>query len=585
MKINLHSNPPVIHQEGNLIFLANGNICLAYQLELPEIYSLSEVDFERLHSCWVQALKNLPDGTVIHKQDLYLQKKFRSAEGGNQSFLANATRRYFEGRQGFSHSSYLFFCWPKSRAFNKTGFSNPFLKIRRERLTEIERAAEFFLQAVGDTLNYLSGSGYFNLEELEEEQVSELTINYFNGFKSDVDTDIIFQGKDLVIGNRYYGMLAINNERCFADQVHTSILNSRFSSDEISFHQGYLDDLGLELETEHVVNQMIYLDDRSRWINILNKRREELLKSVNFGTQNKISLERIEEILDQVNRDDQARIVRGQTNILFWSSEKPTLLDISSRIKGALKELDIRPYEPVGMALHQYFLNSYFGFSSGISNDDLYVTDLKHILCLWLNTTNYKSDGEGILFNDRLTNTPVVKDVWDEGKKRIKARNFAIFAPTGEGKSFLANNILRQFFEAGTRLVIIDLGGSYSKFAKLYPHQHIILRYEAGKNLGINPFYIQSKDDLSPERVEDLTAFLLELSASGLKVARERQVALKKILLDYYDNTQKHHSLEGFYRYVEEHSEEIETKLRIPREFFDPIHFLHLMSEYVGTGI
>ena len=100
---------------------------------------------------------------------------------------------------------------------------------------------------------------------------------------------------------------------------------------------------------------------------------------------------------------------------------------------------------------------------------------MKHALCLLNHTTNYKSDPQGILFNDRLHNLPVLKDVWDARKKRIKARNFAIFAPTGEGKSFLANNILRQFFEQGVRLVIIDLGGSYNKFAKLYPDDHIVL--------------------------------------------------------------------------------------------------------------
>src|SRR5699024_4529239 len=105
-----------------------------------------------------------------------------------------------------------------------------------------------------------------------------------------------------------------------------------------------------------------------------------------------------------------------------------------------------------------YFLNSYFCFSSNFSDYDLYVTDLKHALCLFINNSNYKSDETGIIFNSRNQNTPVLKDVWDEEKKRIKARNFAIYAPTGEGKSFLANNILRQYFEQGVRLVIIDLG-------------------------------------------------------------------------------------------------------------------------------
>jgi len=135
---------------------------------------------------------------------------------------------------------------------------------------------------------------------------------------------------------------------------------------------------------------------------------------------------------------------------------------------------------------------------------------LKHALCLFVNNTNYRTDRQGIIFNDREHNIPVLKDVWDEKKKRIKARNFAIFAPTGEGKSFLANNILRQYFEMGVRLVIIDLGGSYTKFASLYPEQFTVLRYESGKNLGINPFYVANSSDITPERLEDLSVFLFD---------------------------------------------------------------------------
>ena len=171
-------------------------------------------------------------------------------------------------------------------------------------------------------------------------------------------------------------------------------------------------------------------------------------------------------------------------------------------------------------------------------------------------------------------------------KRRIKARNFAIFAPTGEGKSFLANNILRQYFESGVRLVIIDLGGSYSKFAKLYPDQYITLRYEQGKNLGINPFDINNLHDLSPERLEGLTVFLLELFASGLKVAKAQEVALKKILQQYYSVTRTEiHSLEAFYNFVRETKATLLDDLGIDTDYFNTTNFLHIMSEYVGEGL
>ena len=202
-----------------------------------------------------------------------------------------------------------------------------------------------------------------------------------------------------------------------------------------------------------------------------------------------------------------------------------------------------------------------------------------------VNNTNYKSDATGIIFNDRQYNTPVLKDVWDEKKKRIKARNFAIFAPTGEGKSFLANNILRQYFESGVRLVIIDLGGSYTKFAKLYPDQYAVLRYESGKNLGINPFYISDLKDLTPERLEDLSVFLFELFASDIKVTKAESVSIKKILGHYYNQVPEHHSLHSFYEFIENRQSSLLEDLKIHPDYFNITNFLHIMSEYVGNGL
>ncbi len=581
MKINLQKHPPVIYQDNRLIYLANGNIAIGFKVRLPEVYSLSEKDFEELHSNWCQALKGLPSGTIVHKQDIYLRSAYDESVLPSKTFLADATRDYFNARPYLKHSCYLFFTWPRSRRIQKTVRANPFVKAPASLPKDVDHAIQVFLQSVDEAVDYLNNSRKIDFKVLTENEVAQLTEDYFNGFTTEVHTDILL-GHELTIGNQHVDMLAINNEKCFLDNVSTSKSNPRFTSDEFSFHQGFIDDLGLGLNENHIVNQVIVLDDRSRWIGVLNKRREELMKSVQFGTRNKVVLERIEDILSEVNNDDQARIIRGHLNITFWDNEKIGLDRIRSAIQAVLKDLNIKAYHPRGSSLHKYYLHSYFGFTQAFSDEDFYVTDLKHAICVWLNNSNYRNDADGIHFNDRLYNIPVIKDVWDEDKRRIKARNFAIFAPTGEGKSFLANNILRQFFESGTRLVIIDLGGSYSKFARLYPADHMILRYEQGRNLGINPFYIQQGDDLNPERIEDLTAFLLELSASGLKVAKEREVALKKLLLAYYQNTRKDHSLASFYHFVETHRKEP----TIPSEkYFDTEHFLHILSEYVDDGI
>lgn len=584
-KINLASNPPIVDIQENIAFGNNGNIIACYQVELPEIYALSDRDFEEMHSSWFHALKTLPSSYVVHKQDVYLKKIYTAEKLPNKSFLEKATHEYFKGRQYMEHLSYIFFVFNKNKSFNSTGVINPFKKIPKSKAILLDDEFKKFINVVNDAVSFLNNSRKMVLKHLSADCINDLTNNYFNGYIKDIDTDILLEKDHIQIGENFFDLLAVNSELCFSDQVQTSKTNEHFTSDSFVFQQGFIDGLGLSLKENHIVNQIIYLDDKAKWRNLLEKRIEELKKSSNFGSQNKVILGKIQDVLDKINIDDSSRIVRGQFNCIFWDKSLTALNQIASKIKSEFKALDIVPYYPLGEQRINYFLNSFFCYSSNFSNDNLYVTDLKHALCLLINNTNYQSDDQGIIFNDREHNMPVLKDVWDERKKRIKARNFAIFAPTGEGKSFLANNILRQYFEQDVRLVIIDLGGSYTKFAKLYPGKHAILRYESGKNLGINPFFIQNAADLTPDRLEDLATFLFELFGSDIKVNKAVSVSIKKILLHYYDRVREKHSLESFYRFIESSREHLLEDLKIHTDYFNISNFLHITSEYVGKGL
>ncbi|MGJ8550690.1 TraG family conjugative transposon ATPase [Winogradskyella wichelsiae] len=583
--INLSKYYPIVAIKDHMVFANNGNVVLCYKGHLPEIYSLSEKDFEDIHSAWFQAFKSLPIGTVVHKQDIYLKTIYNSEPLPNTTFLEKATHAHFKGREHITHHCYLFFILTKNKTLNHPKYVNPFKTISKGIALELDENINSFANAVNDSVSFINNSRRMEFVPLPPEAIQQLTRQYFNGFNEGFDTDILLEKKNVTIGENHFDALAVNSELCFGDHVQSSKTNEKFTSDDFVFHQGFIDGIGLTLNENHIVNQMLYLDDKQKWRKLLDKKIEELNKSSNFGSQNKVVLGKIQHILDQINADDNSRIIRGHLNIIYWSKDAKTLDKITSQIKTEFKELDIIPYYPRGEERKNYILNSYCCFSSNFSNNDLYVTDLKHALCLFINNTNYKSDKAGIIFNDRAHNIPVLKDVWDEKKKRIKARNFAIFAPTGEGKSFLANNILRQYFESGVRLVIIDLGGSYTKFAKLYPEKYTVLRYESGQNLGINPFYISDVKDLTPERLEDLSVFLFELFASDLKVTKAQSVSVKKILRHYYRHTSKQHSLEGFYNYIEKHQKDLLSRLKIHPDYFNVTSFLHVMSEYVGDGL
>ncbi|WP_108423244.1 TraG family conjugative transposon ATPase [Flagellimonas amoyensis] len=583
--MNFNDTYPIVDVDQNKVLANNGNLAFAYRLELPEIHSLSEQDFEELHGLWFQALKSLPAGTLVHKQDIYQKTAFDTGRLPKSTFLAKATHKHFEGREHLSHTSLLFFVWPKNKSVNSSRLVNPFAHIPKKMPETLWEKTEQFGNSVREVVNFLNNGPHLSLIPFNQAALIQYTDDYFNGFNKGFDTDIELKKDRVQIGDHFFGAMAVNNEICFGDAVQTSRPNEKYTTDGFLFHQGYIDGLGLTFPGDHIINQVIHLDDRHKWRKLLEKRLEELAKSSNFGSQNKVLFDKVTSTLAKINNDDSSRIVRAQLNVVLWSKSEKELGHTLSDLTARFKELDIHPYRPQGQARIHYLLNSYPLFSSNFSDSDLYVTDLKHVLCLMINTTNYRSDREGILFNDRLDNIPVMKDVWDQEKKRIKARNFAIFAPTGEGKSFLANNILRQYFEQGVRLVIIDLGGSYAKFAQLYPNQHIILKYEQGKNLGINPFYISDIHHITPEWLEDLTVFLLELYGSGQKVTKTQEVALKKILRQYYGAVENGHSLEDLYTFIKKNQDSLLQGLDIDPNYFNLTDFLHILSEYVGDGL
>lgn len=582
-KINLRSYHPILDIQDHIVFANNGNVVLCHTVELPEVYSLSEKDFEALHATWFQGLKSLPVGTVVHKQDIYQKKGFHGDALKKDTFLEKATYTYFQNRPFVEHQGYLFFTLPLGPSLNASKYVNPFRKTSKEYHRKLDLAVAEFITAVADAVYFINTSKHIRLHPMQPRAIADHTHTFFNGFNPGFDTNMLLDNRHIEIGDHYFDAIAINSERCFGESVQTSRAHDGFTSDDFTFHQGYLDGLGLDLEDNHIINHILYLDDHRKWRKALDKKIEELSKSSHFGTRNKVVLKKIQHLVDQVDQDDSSRIIRGHLNLIFWHHEKSRLANMASTIRAGFKELDMVPYHPNGEERKQYFLNSHPCHVTNFSNEDLYVTDLKHALCLYINQTNYKSDGTGVIFNDRQYNIPVLKDVWDEDKKRIKARNFAIFAPTGEGKSFLANNILRQYFEAGVRLVIIDLGGSYAKFAKLYPNAHVVMRYEHGKSLGINPFYMARAADLTPERLEDLALFLLELLAEK-QVTKSKEVALKKVLLYYYDKVRDGHSLASLYRFVDDHKDTLIAAIRVQEEDFNVYTFLHILSEYVDDG-
>src|SRR5690606_35980958 len=210
-KINLSDFFPIIDIQDNIIFANNGNIILCYEGSLPEIYSLSEKDFEEIHGIWFQAFKSLPTGTVIHKQDIYLKKSYSAKLLPNTTFLEKATHDHFKGREFMEHRAYLFFNLTKNKTLNNPKYVNPFRKISKGKFQVLDDNYKTFISSVRDSVSYINNSRKISFKPMNGEEIQVLTNSFFNGFLEGFDTDMLLNKNNLQFGNNYFDALAVNS--------------------------------------------------------------------------------------------------------------------------------------------------------------------------------------------------------------------------------------------------------------------------------------------------------------------------------------------------------------------------------------
>ena len=75
---------------------------------------------------------------------------------------------------------------------------------------------------------------------------------------------------------------------------------------------------------------------------------------------------------------------------------------------------------------------------------------------------------------------------------RINNRNKFVLGPSGSGKSFCMNNLIKQYFQQNTDIVLIDTGHSYSGLCEYYGGKYIT--YTDEKPITMNPFLFEKKE-------------------------------------------------------------------------------------------
>ena len=73
----LESKFPLLAVENGCIISKDADITMAYRVELPELFTLTRAEYESMHSTWAKAVKVLPNYSIVHKQDFFIEEGYK----------------------------------------------------------------------------------------------------------------------------------------------------------------------------------------------------------------------------------------------------------------------------------------------------------------------------------------------------------------------------------------------------------------------------------------------------------------------------------------------------------------------------
>src|SRR5688572_9994766 len=87
---------PIYKVENDCILSKSGDITIAFEATLPEIFTLSDQEYESFHHALVKSIKCLPVNSVFRKQDWFRSREFDGAfDDRVLTFLSHSSERFF----------------------------------------------------------------------------------------------------------------------------------------------------------------------------------------------------------------------------------------------------------------------------------------------------------------------------------------------------------------------------------------------------------------------------------------------------------------------------------------------------------
>ena len=602
----LESKFPLLRVENNCIISKFADITAAYRVVLPELFTLTGEEYEALHGAWLKALKVLPDYTVVHKQDFFIEERYAAPEEGSErSFLARSYERHFNERPYLRHTCYLFVTKTTSERMRQTSASSVLCRgfiVPRE-IRDAD-AVTRFLEAAEQMERILNDSGLVRVERLTEAEIvgtaddAGLLARYFalsDERSPVVNEDIRLDPGTMRIGDKYLSMHTLSDLDMLPQSVATDFRYERLSTDRSDCRLSFAAPVGLLLSCNHVYNQVIFLDDHDETLKRLEASARNMNSLAAYSRANAINREWIEMYLNEAHSQG-LRSVRCHCNVMVWAESEAELKRIRNDVGSQLALMGCTPHHN-SVDVPVLFWAAIPGNEADFPAEESFHTFLDQALCLFNEETNYRSSLSpfGIKMSDRLSGVPIHLDISDLPMKRgvITNRNKFILGPSGSGKSFFTNHLVRQYWEQGSHILLVDTGNSYQGLcalihAKTKGRDGVYFTYTEEAPIAFNPFYVED-GVYDVEKRESLKTLLLTLwKRESEEPTRSEEVALSNAVNLYLSKLRADRSIvpsfDTFYEFVETDYRRLLEQKRVREKDFDLANFLNVLEPYYKGG-
>ena len=597
---------PLLSVENGCIVSKDADLTVAFEVELPELYTVTADEYEAMHSSWIKAVKVLPEHSVVCKQDWFVKETYHpKTDDGEQSFLTRSYELHFNERPYLNHKCYLFLTkTTRERSRRKSDFNTLCRGFLLPKEITDKDAAARFLEAVEQFERIMNDSGHIRLRRLETDEITGtkerpgLVEKYFSLSLEDetvVLQDICLKPGRMRIGDKRLCLHTLSDTEDLPGRLSTDMRYERMSTDRSDCRLSFAAPVGLLLSCNHIYSQYVFIDDAQEILQMMEKNSRNMLSLSKYSRSNAINQEWTEMYLDEAHTKG-VLPVRCHCNVIAWAEDAEEFRRIRNDTGSQLAMMECTPrYNTIDTPV--IYWAGIPGNAGDFPSEESFYTFLEQAVCLFAGETNYRSSPSpfGIRLADRQNGIPVHVDISDLPMKKgiITNRNKFILGPSGSGKSFFTNHLVRQYYEQGAHILLVDTGNSYQGLCRMIHDRTngkdgIYITYEEDNPISFNPFYTESgKFDV--EKRDSINTLILTLwKREDESPKRSEEVALSGAVNAYIRKISENRNIRpdfnGFYEFVADDYRRMIEEKKVREKDFDIDGFLNVLEPFYRGG-